>query len=955
MNSCQGKIYDHSNKQNKFGFLDIYNLLTYKFYNDNKKTITNTDYTLFLKENSNLNNQLEKIMKKQKMTSSKQLMTQLETILENRITLLQSLKKKIDLYSSIKVSFSNFKNLKKEFIQIKGYEEYELELFTDSLLNGDFILDNKYSLYDNFSKFFNTTNEFSKQIILENKNITKNIILNKNPLFDNINNEIDNELENNLKTQRLIKKMNSFFYISPYTNKIDSNKLNIEIDTMKYYSNKSNTSYITKEVYPIIKPIIIYDENDKPVKLINVYSPKVWILRNTNLNFENVYNDALIYIKFNYLFNTKTKSDIKKLQNLFEQTNCDWKNKQIEYKKCEKKLNLKKKEKKQIETHILSSNTFLKNVVKTYSNILDNDFIFNKLINKKNKTISQYFIGQTLSQTKHIILFETEKYILRMLLNLSNNDKESNEIISNILITLDTKQSRLHNLLYKLIKIKFEKSITKTFQDNNYSKDTSKMNQNKTIIRDFTKRIQYMKKNFKKDITKLSQYKNQLIQQSTNKHIFLKINTSRNLENNIKQIEIELLSNGKKILKQLRTDLIFITKINNFIETFISDLFLLKKNFNTNIMEFKTTIKKILVKIPENLELSKGTLDIIDGEDLELDYFNPENFFMLLSYMSNQNDNFVDDIYNLFIKIYNMKEKLNPVFDCFVDIGTILNINNSKHVDNKSDIWMWENTWGENKKWEIKNNKLINQTKNLLITYPFVFTKTSQLSNKHNISPCILKWLTEDDKIFVEMAKNFQSTKDIESLQFLLETLDEKAIESFIINNNKLSLISDFFSNLGTFSIYDKNLKIIKKHWCFTPNKIQIQDDNILSKQSEILKLNNDIQFFEKQILINSLIQINLLDNIKKIVNFGKISGSKSEKRKLEKNRKISNTILMEKLYQFIGFLYKVHTQKNMTERQQKRENIQKNKIKEEKSFEEEDTDIDKNFEDIITDIDDIF
>ena len=35
MNSCQGRIYDHSNKQTKFGFLDIYNLLTYKFYNDN--------------------------------------------------------------------------------------------------------------------------------------------------------------------------------------------------------------------------------------------------------------------------------------------------------------------------------------------------------------------------------------------------------------------------------------------------------------------------------------------------------------------------------------------------------------------------------------------------------------------------------------------------------------------------------------------------------------------------------------------------------------------------------------------------------------------------------------------------------------------------------------------------------------------------------------------------------
>ena len=75
---------------------------------------------------------------------------------------------------------------------------------------------------------------------------------------------------------------------------------------------------------------------------------------------------------------------------------------------------------------------------------------------------------------------------------------------------------------------------------------------------------------------------------------------------------------------------------------------------------------------------------------------------------------------------------------------------------------------------------------------------------------------------------------------------------------------------------------------------------NISSRDNEILKLDNDIQFFEKQILINSLIQINLLDGIKKITNFVETSGSKIEQRKLQKNIKISNTILMEKLYQFI-------------------------------------------------------
>ena len=85
-------------------------------------------------------------MKKQKMTSPKQLIDRLENILSNRISLLQSLKKKINLYSSIKKSFSNFKQLEKEITQITDteHDEYELELFTDSLLNGDLILDNKY-------------------------------------------------------------------------------------------------------------------------------------------------------------------------------------------------------------------------------------------------------------------------------------------------------------------------------------------------------------------------------------------------------------------------------------------------------------------------------------------------------------------------------------------------------------------------------------------------------------------------------------------------------------------------------------------------------------------------------------------------------------------------------------------------------------------------------------------
>ena len=70
------------------------------------------------------------------------------------------------------------------------------------------------------------------------------------------------------------------------------------------------------------------------------------------------------------------------------------------------------------------------------------------------------------------------------------------------------------------------------------------------------------------------------------------------------------------------------------------------------------------------------------------------------------------------------------------------------------------------------------------------------------------------------MAKNFQSTKDVESLHFLLKTINKKAIDSFLITSNKLSLISKFFANMGTFNIYDKDLKIIKKYMCFIPKSL---------------------------------------------------------------------------------------------------------------------------------------
>jgi len=105
----------------------------------------------------------------------------------------------------------------------------------------------------------------------------------------------------------------------------------------------------------------------------------------------------------------------------------------------------------------------------------------------------------------------------------------TNKIINNLLTTLNFKQIKLHKLLYELIEIRFEKSMTKTFQDNNYSHDKSKMKQNKVIIRNFPQRTQYMKRTFKKDIKKLLEYKKELIQQSKKTEIFSKINVSKNI------------------------------------------------------------------------------------------------------------------------------------------------------------------------------------------------------------------------------------------------------------------------------------------------------------------------------------------------------------------------------------------------------------------------------------------
>jgi len=963
MNSCQGKIYDYSDKQSKFGFLDIYNILTYKFYNKHKKT-NNDDYITFLKKNSILNNHLEKIMIKYKFSSYKNVMNILEKILNERIIFLQKLKNKLNLFITMKVSFSNFEKLQKEFEKLSNNindNDNKNEIFIDSLLSGQLIPNKNFSLYNNFSQFFKTTDEQSKQLISEYKNTTKKIILNKNIVVANIYDEIINELKQILDIQSIVKEMNTIFYISPYTNKIDANQLNIEINSIKYYSSE-NIKSITKNAYPIIKPITIYNENNKPIKLINVYSPKIWEINETNQNLEQVYNNALLYIKIQYLFDTQTENDIKNLQKYFVNISCASKNKELEYSKCTLELANSKQKKSVIETKFYITHRLFVKITKDFSTLFDEKFIFYNLTKniKNNNNIFdiksyKYFSHLNQFEIKHKILFELEKYMLQTLFTLSQNDnKDDKIIIKKLFKTLNLNKTKLNELLFELIQTKMTKSIDTTFKDNKYGNEKSIINNKKKIMREFAKRNKKEKINFKKNLKKILKLKKNLIQVQNNISIFYKINESENIRNEIKQIQIQLINDGEKLVKQYEMDLLFINKINKFIPTLINDILILKDKINIDLLNFKKVVKNILIKISPKFELTKDTLNLIDGEDLELDYFNPEIFFIFLSYMSDSTNNssnskhFMTDIYHLFIRINDMKQNLNPNFNCFEDIGKILETKNEYDIDYASDIWMWESKL--NDKWIVKNNKIINERKNFLLSYPYVFTKTSELSKYTDISPCILKWLTEDDIIFIEMAKNFKSTKDNESMNFLLNTIDKKQINSLMTTYNKFLLISKFFSEVGTSSYYNKNGEIINKYRCFLPNKIEIDDSHTWEK---ILQLNSDIDFFEKQVLINSLIQINLLENLSNITNITIKSNDKSKQRKLNQNAKISLQILMEKLYQFIGFLYQNHIEKYLTERSLQKENILKNKVKENENFVEDD--ILQDYGELITDIDDIF
>ena len=917
---CNGKINDYSDTKGQFDFLDIYDFLTYKFYNNDKK-LKIPAYITYLKKNQ----ELETKIKVPKSTNYKKLMLKMEYILNQRINDLRQLKTKIHSLFLIKKSYSNYKNLQinkslsKDNLIIT--KRFQLEL-----LEGNLNIPNKeeYSLYKHLNEFFNITTNDSEQLISNNK-FKKQIIINNNKLLKKINENIDQELKKNLNIQTIINKRKDIYYISPYTNYIDKNQLNVIINNVNKEKKRENDlrKYITEKAYPIVRPIVKFNGNI-PIELTTVYSPKVWKID----NLEKVYNEALIYIKINYLFNINNQKDLNKFTLKVANFNCKTELKE-QYFNCLNNLSTKQKEKGIFENRMLVSQNILLNIYNNYSNLFDETifskkFIFSTFLkNKNNKTlensISKSFVNKNQDDIIHELLFQSENSILYTLfkkcLNTDNGDKEKN-LLNKLIKTLNNSNKKLNNNLQDLIVFKFSNLIEKIFERGDISK-----NYDEEIV--LNKRKKKFIKFSQRNLTEINKFKNMILtvkhlqkklDQNKNTTVILdKINNIDKIVNKIKQYEIQLLIDGKNIVKHLNKDVIFLKKINNFITTFLNDLVVLKQGIKTKSNNFKKIIENVLIKQPPNLELTKETLETLDGVDLKLDYFQPDTFFILLSYINDiQSSNLVKNIYNLFINIPKMKLNANPNFECFLDIQSILEASN-KDFDYKTNIWMWTKDLDDN--WKKKDQNIINERKSFLKSYPYVFTKTSELRLKtNNLSPCILNWLTEDEIIYMEMAKNFQRNTDNESLNLFLNTIDVKKIKSLTKTYELFFSISKFFENLANNTFYDQNHKIIYK--CFKPNIVKIENPEYNTLQwKNILKLYAEIETLQKEVLINSLIQASSLEMLKTII---------LNKKNKPKKKNISYYIFIEKILHYIMFLYEIQTLKYMTKKELKKEKIQK-------------------------------
>ena len=980
MVSCNGKI----NSYGINGFLDIYNLLTYKFYNHNKSVI-NKDYIAFLKKHDKLDKKLEIIMKKSNITNYqatryqatryaegyvegyKIMITKLEKLLSDRIILLNDLNKKMKLFDLMNISYEHVNKMIYYITNTaKTKQKLYMENLVSQLLEGTLTIYDKeyYSLYKYMDEFFNITKEQTKQFT-EHKSFKKIFDIKNDKIFKKFIKKIDNELENNISIQNEITKMNEIYYISPYTNKIDKNKLNIEIDTLTNYKDlitNINFSFIQKKVYSIILPLIIYNDDNEPIEIRTVYSPKTWKIKN---NFNKIYAEVFTYIKINYLFNIQNKKTLENLKKKFSKNiiTCVEMDQLIAFEECSNKLEAKVLEKSTIETKIFSIHRLFSEIYSTNMELFDEDNIFTKqfLYTKQtrqtknmnfntesyNNKLYQTLLKKDIDDIYDIILSDLDRTAFLTLLKNKSN-------ISNETVTLN----KLNNYSHKnKIKNRILKNVIKDKQNVIFDKLDNKYKIIDDEQLEFQKRRKIVIKfgtRFDKEIKEYNEYLNQALllnkdkkdlQNSTN--ILKRIIKINNIDNNLNQLFNELLTRGIELKKVLQKDLSFIKKTNNFIERLINDIINMKSNINKNVNDFAKVIEYILIKKPTNLEFTKETLELIHNENIELDYFDHEIFYILLSYLhETKDDSIVNKVYNLLTNLKEMQPEVNTPFNCFENINHVINLNQNT-FNYKSYIWMWskpiKNSWIRN-----NNKKMINPRKEFFLNYPFVLKKNSYFTKKDDLYPCILKWLSEDDMIFIEMAKNFKLSNDHESLQTLLNTIDSKKVKKFITKKTKLTKLANILEKNGENVIYKINYKKQTKK-CMLPNRIHIEEEQLNTKQwKTILGLDNDINYYVIQIKIQLLIQCQFLDllfDIKK---------NKTNNRNKNRIQKTSFQLFLKKIIQYILFLYEIHTEKYMTKQKQKHEVQIKHDIYKEGENEESNNNV-KEDEDFITLLDDIF
>ena len=965
MISCTGKINSYGNN----GFLDIYNLLTYKFYNENK-TIRNNDYISFLKKNSKLDKQIESIMKKQKIDSYKILIKNLEKIFDNKNKLLNKLNEKIKLLNSIDISYENFEKMIKEIDNIDLIKnKLNMEILLTELLEGTNSIENseKYSLYKHIENFFDITKKQSEQFVSDTsfEQILKST---NNTTFQKFINNIENELDEYKYIKNLIIKMNEITYISPYKNKLDSNKLNIEIDTMANYKeflqNEGIKKYITKKAYPIIKPLIIYTDNNIS-EITSVYSPKIWKVNN---NFDEIYNEVFDYIKINYLYDIKDIGILKQLNSSIKSENCK-ETLNIKYNTCNKDIIKKEETKDVLKNKIFSVHRLLLNINKNYNNIFNDklflkEFIFSKYVIdvKKIQTedniiknpLYKSFLSRTQNEIYDIILRELDKSAFNTLLNKTNNKNNKKE--DSYFIT-KLNSGKIHNAhktklknksLKNVIKLKYNYLLDELFTNNRVIDDESiEIQKRRKILVKFSSRYDKEIIEYDRKLENALLLNKDYNLEKKSNNILKNLMKQENIKNELSQLFTDLLLNGKRLHTQLQIDLNFIKKTNNFIIRLLQDILKIKSNINKNYNDFGQIIEHILVKKPINLEFTRETLELIHNEEIELDYFDHEIFYILLSYLSEMKTDggIIDKVYNLLTNLKKIEPEMGAPFNCFENINHIINTEETS-FNYKPYIWMWPKNFSS--KWTKSERKMINNRKSFLLAYPYVLTKTSEITKKEDLYPCILKWLSEDDMIFVEMAKNFKSTDDEESLNILIKSVNENKSQNILSEMKELNIIGNILENIGVNITYKNNKKQGQK--CLLPNKITIKDEIINTKKwKNILLLQNDIQYYFTQIKNRVLIQISFLEKLSTII------ADKSKNRELNRIQKKSHDLFIKKIIHFISFLHEIHIEKYMTKQKIKQETQSKTDSQMAENNTEDFDDDNNEDEDFITDLDDIF